>query len=330
MELHQLRYFLAVARTKNFSRAAEQCHVAQPSLSQQIIKLEDELGEKLFARTKREVALTPAGDLLRTHAERVLAEVELACDGVREMRGLVRGKVTLGVLPTVAPYVLPQRLRAFSMKFPAVEVVVHEDTTDQLAAALLAKEVDLALVSLPVERAGLVAEAFFDEPLLVALPAGHALARKQRLELDDLERESFILMKEGHCLAGQALQFCRLNGFAPRVSFRSAQIETVLAFVAKGWGVSVVPAMACGRPMPGVRYRALAGMTRSIGIIYREARGLSHAGRALADFLRPEPQNSAVPGVRANGITSRMFATPVTNISMRSKPRPKPACGTVP
>ncbi len=286
MELHQLRYFLAVARTRNFSRAAEQCHVAQPSLSQQIMKLEAELEEKLFERTKREVALTPAGEVLRAHAERVLEEVELARDGVRELRGLVRGRVTLGALPTVAPYFLPQRLRAFSAKFSDVEVVVHEDTTSQLAAAVLAKEIDVALVSLPVERPGLVAEEFFDEKLLVALPTGHALAKKKRLTLDDLECEAFILMKEGHCLAGQALQFCRLNGFAPRVSFRSAQIETVLAFVAKGWGISVVPEMACMRATPGVRYRALAGMTRSIGIIRREARPLSHAGRALVDFLR--------------------------------------------
>ena len=298
MELHQLRYFLAVARTKNFSRGAEQCHVAQPSLSQQIMKLEDELGERLFERTKREVSLTPAGDLLRVHAERVLQEVELARDGVREFRGLVRGRVVLGVLPTVAPYFLPQRLRAFSSRFPAVEVVVHEDTTDQLAAAVLAKEVDLALVSLPVERVGLAAEEFFDEKLLVALPAGHALAKRPRLTFDDLEREAFILMKEGHCLSGQALQFCRINGFAPQISFRSAQIETVLAFVAKGWGVSVVPEMACTRPMRGVRFRTLAGMTRSIGIIYRKARPLSHASRALVDFLRDAAEGEPLKPTR--------------------------------
>ena len=298
MELHQLRYFLAVARTKNFSRAAEQCHVAQPSLSQQIMKLEDELGERLFERTKREVSLTPAGDLLRVHAERVLQEVELARDGVREFRGLVRGRVVLGVLPTVAPYFLPQRLRAFSSRFPAVEVVVLEDTTDQLAAAVLAKEVDLALVSLPVERVGLAAEEFFDEKLLVALPAGHALAKRPRLTFDDLEREAFILMKEGHCLSGQALQFCRINGFAPQISFRSAQIETVLAFVAKGWGVSVVPEMACTRPMRGVRFRTLAGMTRSIGIIHRKARPLSHASRALVDFLRDAAEGEPLKPAR--------------------------------
>lgn len=288
MELHQLRYFLAVARARNFSRAAEQCHVAQPSLSQQIMKLEDELGERLFERTKRDVALTAAGELFRAHAERVLDEVELARDKVREVRGLVRGRVALGALPTVAPYYLPARLRAFAAKYPGIEVVVHEDTTAQLAAGVLAKEIDLALVSLPVERAGLVAEEFFDEELLVALPEKHPLATKRRLVLDDLENEAFILMKEGHCLAGQALTFCRLNGFAPRVSFRSAQIETVLAFVAAGWGVSIVPAMARRRGVAvgGVRYRALAGLTRSIGVIHRSARPLSHAGRALVEFLR--------------------------------------------
>ena len=160
MELHQLRYFLAVARTKNFSRAAEQCHVAQPSLSQQIMKLEEELEERLFERTKREVSLTPAGELLREHAERVLEEVEQARDCVREFRGLVRGRVTLGALPTIAPYFLPTRLRAFTEKHPGIEVVVHEDTTAHLTAAVLAKEIDVALLSLPVEGTGIVAQEF--------------------------------------------------------------------------------------------------------------------------------------------------------------------------
>ncbi len=285
MEFHQLRYFLAVARTRNFSRAAEQCHVAQPSLSQQIMKLEGELDERLFERTKRDVTLTPAGELFRVHAERVIEELELARDKVREVRGLVRGRVVLGALPTVAPYYLPARLRAFAQAFPGIEVVVHEDTTGQLAAAVLAKEIDLALVSLPVERTGLETQEFFDEPLLVALPAKHRLAKARRVTLDDLEQETFILMKEGHCLAGQALQFCRLNGFAPRVSFRSAQIETVLAFVAAGWGVSIVPGMAHDNVPRGVVCREMAGVTRSIGIIHRSTRPLSRAARALADFL---------------------------------------------
>jgi LysR family hydrogen peroxide-inducible transcriptional activator len=286
MELHQLRYYLAVARTRNFSRAAEQCHVAQPSLSQQIMKLEDELGERLFERTKREVSLTPAGELFRRHAEQVLDGVEQARDCVREVGDVLRGRVLLGALPTIAPYYLPERLRTFTADYPDVEIVVHEDTTDRLVRAVLGKEIDAAVLSLPVERAGLVAEEFFDEDLLVALPANHPLAGRRALALDDLEQESFILMKEGHCLAGQALQFCRLNGFSPRMSFRSAQIETVMAFVAAGWGISIVPAMSRKPGVKNVRYRALKGMTRSIGVIYREGRVLSRATRALLEFFR--------------------------------------------
>lgn len=295
MELHQLRYVLAVARTRNFSRAAEQCHVAQPSLSQQIMKLETELDERLFERTKREVSLTPAGELFRLHAQRVIEGVEEARESVRDARGLVRGRVALGALPTVAPYYLPQRLKKFTLRHPSVEVVVHEDTTAHLAQAVLAKEIDVALVSLPVEGNGLAAEEFFDEPLLVALPAAHRLAKRgaKPLTLDDLEAESFILMKEGHCLAGQALQFCRLNGFAPRVSFRSAQIETVLAFVAAGAGVSIVPAMARAHARTGVVYRAIAGLRRSIGIIHRQTRPLSRAAQELVAALRGAPAAQA-------------------------------------
>lgn len=288
METHQLRYFLAVARTRNFSRAAEQCRVAQPSLSQQIQKLEGELGERLFERSTREVSLTAAGELFREHAARVMEEMEQARERVREISGLLRGRVVLGALPTVAPYFLPARLRAFTRKHAGIEVVVHEDTTAQLVEGVLAKDVDVALLSLPVERAGLEAEEFFDEPLMVALPRKHALATKKGLTLDDLENESFILMKEGHCLAGQALQFCRLNGFAPRVSFRSAQIETVLSFVANGWGISIVPGMSAQRAAAGVVFRSLPGVTRSIGVVFRSGRPLSGAARALVGFLREE------------------------------------------
>jgi len=291
MEVHQLRYFLAVARTANFSRAAEQCRVAQPSLSQQIKKLEDELGERLFERTKRAVSLTPAGERLRAHAERVIDALEQARASVSEGGGTVRGRVALGVLPTVAPFYLPERLRAFAAEYPEVEVVIHEDTTAQLAKAVLAKEIDLALVSLPVDQRGLRALSLFEEPLLAALPADHALAKKRKLTLGDLENEAFILMKEGHCLAGQALAFCRREGFAPKVSFRSAQIETMRAFVAAGWGVSVVPQMACAEEgADGVLYRSLAGMKREIGFVLNEQRSPSRAATALVEFFKREPR----------------------------------------
>lgn len=290
MEVHQLRYFLAVARTRNFSRAAEACHVSQPSLSQQIMKLEAELEERLFERTKREVTLTPAGELLREHAERVMHELEEAREKVRDLRGLLRGRVLVGALPTVAPYFLPGLLREFAQRHPAIETVVHEDTTAALVRAVETKELDLALVSLPVVGRRLEAVELFEEELWLALPANHRLSGRRAVTLEEVESEPFILMQEGHCLAGQSLQFCAARGFAPNVSFRSAQMETVQAFVAAGLGISLVPAMA-RRPAgaeAGVVYRPLRHERprRSIGVIHRAGRGLSRASAAFVEFLR--------------------------------------------
>lgn len=300
MEIQQLRYFLAVARLNNFSRAAEQCHVSQPSLSQQVMKLEAELGERLFERTRREVRLTEAGRLLLPHAEQVMRELELAREKVGGTEGVLHGRIALGVIPTVAPYYLPGALRAFADKFPEVKVEVHEDTTAQLSRAVQTGEIDLALVSLPVEQRGLATIALFEEPLLAALPAEHPLARKRRLTPADLADEAFILMQEGHCLAGQTLAFCQLEGIAPRVSFRSAQIETVRAFVAAGWGVSVVPRMASptgDTTGDAVCYRPLAGMRRVIGFITDEQRPPGRTTTALVEFFKTAPAAKPRPRV---------------------------------
>src|SRR5271163_1239106 len=129
MELHQLRYAVAVARTRNFSRAAEQSNVSQPSLSQQIQKLENELGERLFERTKREARLTPQGEAFIARATKILAEVDAAQRDVSDAQGLVRSRLAIGILPTIAPYLLPAVVTAFTKKYPGSEIVVHEDTT---------------------------------------------------------------------------------------------------------------------------------------------------------------------------------------------------------
>jgi LysR family hydrogen peroxide-inducible transcriptional activator len=150
MEMHQLRYVVAVARTGNFSRAAEQCHVSQPSLSQQILKLEDELGENLFDRLKRTARLTPFGEEFLRRARRILEEVEAATREASEAKELLRGVITIGVLPTIAPYLLPDAIVEFTGKHPGVEIIVQEDTTMQLLKNALAYENDFVLVSQPI------------------------------------------------------------------------------------------------------------------------------------------------------------------------------------
>jgi LysR family hydrogen peroxide-inducible transcriptional activator len=244
MEMHQLRYVVAVARTGNFSRAAEQCHVSQPSLSQQIQKLEEELGERLFDRRKRQTKLTPHGQAFLRRAVRVLEEVEAAKREAAEARDLLRGTVSVGVLPTIAPYLLPAVMAEFTERFPGVEIVVQEDTTARLLKLAHENEIDFALASQPIKDERLEVRELFSEELLLALPPNHPLTRKRTVRAADLEGERLIVMKEGHCLGEQVLGFCGGHDLHPRISFRSAQLETIQSLVRAGLGISLIPAMA--------------------------------------------------------------------------------------
>jgi LysR family hydrogen peroxide-inducible transcriptional activator len=244
MEMHQLRYTVAVARTGNFSRAAEQCRVAQPSLSQQIQKLEDELGERLFDRLKTGVKLTAAGELFLRRAIRILEEVDAAKREATDARELSRGSVTIGALPTIAPYLLPRILPAFMEKFPGVEIIIQEDTTARLLKLAHAYEIDFALASQPIQDDRLEVRELFAEELLLALPPEHPLTRQRAVAAADLENERLIVMQGGHCLGDQVLRFCDRRELHPQISFRSAQLETIQALVRAGLGISLIPAMA--------------------------------------------------------------------------------------
>jgi LysR family hydrogen peroxide-inducible transcriptional activator len=289
MELHQLRYVVAVARTGNFSRAAEQCHVSQPSLSQQIQKLEAELGERLFHRLRRQVKLTAHGEAFVRRAERILEEVEAARREVADAQDLLRGTLTLGVLPTIAPYLLPPVLTRFHAEHPGVEIVVHEDTTAQLLKLALAGEIDLALASLPISDGRFEVRELFAEELLVALPPRHPLAARREIRLRDLERERFIVLKEGHCLGDQVLNFCEQRAVRPNVTFRSAQLETVQALVCAGLGLSLIPAMAVGRgtrPQPVYRPLQPPRPMRKIVAAWPKSRPPGRAAEALLNLIR--------------------------------------------
>src|ERR1035441_114994 len=172
MELQQLSYVVAVARMGNFSRDAEQCHVSQPSLSQQILKLEDELGERLFDRMNRVAKLTPHGEVFLRRAVHILNEVDAAKRAAAEAKDLLRGTITVGVLTTIAPYLLPDAMAEFTEKYSGVEIVVQEDTTAQLLKHTLAYEIDFALVSQPINDERLAVRDLFAEELLLALPPG--------------------------------------------------------------------------------------------------------------------------------------------------------------
>ncbi len=294
MEMHQLRYMVAVARQGNFSRAAEQCHVSQPSLSQQIQKLEDELGERLFDRLKTTVKLTAHGELFLRRAHRILDEAEAARREAADAKDLLRGTVTLGVLPTIAPYLLPPVLATFTAKYPGVDLIVVEDNTARLLKGCLACEIDWVLASHPIADERLELCELFAEELLLALPAGHPLTRRKTISAIDLEGESLIVMKEGHCLGDQVLRFCDLRNVQPRISFRSAQLETVQALVTHGLGISLVPAMAVIDQEAGPAYRSLAKPwpERKIVAVWPKHRSPNRAAeellKAVSESVRPK------------------------------------------
>jgi LysR family hydrogen peroxide-inducible transcriptional activator len=286
MEMHQLRYMVAVARAGNFSRAAEQCHVAQPSLSQQIQKLENELGERLFDRMKRQAKLTPHGEAFLRHALHILEEADLAKREAGEAKNLLRGTVAVGVLPTIAPYLLPVAMAAFTGKYPGVEIIVQEDTTARLLRHILAYEIDFALASHPIRDERLEVRELFAEELLLALPPGHSLTRKRSVLVADLEGERLIVMKEGHCLGDQVLGFCDRRDAKPKISFRSAQLETVQALVHAGLGISLIPAMAAQRNRGDLpEYRSLRSPRpeRKIVAVWPKQRP---PVRAASEFLK--------------------------------------------
>ncbi len=300
MEMHQLRYFVTVARTGNFSRAAEQCHVAQPSLSQQIQKLEIELGQRLFLRLGRRTQLTKAGKTLLGRAMRVLEEVDAARREVGEAEEDVRGCVTLGILPTVAPYLLPRVVAAFLERFPAAEARVLEEQSAALARRLSACEVDLVL-STPIHDMRRVAgETLCEEELLVALPAGHRLARKKRLQADDLRREPWIVMQDGHCLGDQVLRFREQIAPGSRVGFRCAQLETLRNMVGRGLGISLIPAMAARTDGDSLVYKSLEGgaPARHLVVLWPDQRPPGRAASEFLHLLKAAVQADASPTTR--------------------------------
>jgi LysR family transcriptional regulator, hydrogen peroxide-inducible genes activator len=287
MELHQLRYFCAVAETGNFSRAAEQSHVSQPSLSQQIMKLEDELGARLFDRLGRAVRLTDLGKTFLPRARAVLRELEAARGDVVERKDSISGLVTVGVIPTVAPYFLPSRLTSFSRKFPQAELIVVEEITPVLLDRLRASTIDVAILALPIRGHEFETTPLLTERLFAALPRNHKLAKRRALSLKDLRSEPFLLLRDGHCFRDTAVAACDRARLHPQVIFESGQFSSLLSMVGAGMGVSIVPEMATEKK-PHCRYVHIADeqASRTIGTAVLRGRSLTRAHHAFLAHLR--------------------------------------------
>jgi LysR family hydrogen peroxide-inducible transcriptional activator len=286
MEIHQLQYFCAVAQHGTFTRAALAQGVAQPSLSQQILKLEAELGARLFDRMPRRVRLTAFGLAFQPKAEQILRELGEAKSEILEMAGHEKGEVAIGVIPTIAPYLLPRVLNGFSREHPSIAIKVLEALTSALLDQLRDGAIDMAIVALPVPENKIRSVELFRESMFAALPAGHPRARRQTIGMNELKNEPFLLLKEGHCFRDSTIAACHKAHMNPKVVFESGQFSTILAMVSARMGVSAVPEMAV-QPVEGCSFVRIAGdrSGRRIGAIMMRQHFETRAQRAFLDYL---------------------------------------------
>jgi LysR family hydrogen peroxide-inducible transcriptional activator len=287
MEFQQLRYICAIAESGSFSRAAEHCHVAQPSLSQQVSKLEDELGTRLFDRLGRRVRLTDAGKIFLPRARAILQEMEAARSEVDYERQDTKGSIAVGVIPTIAPYFMPSRVARFTQKFPDASLRIIEETTPILVEGVRNLSLDLAIMSLPLKHREFEIIPLHKERLYAVLPRDHSLAKRKEILLGDLRTEPFVLLRDSHCFHDIAVAACQRARINPRVAFESGQFSSLLGMVSAGVGVSIVPAMAVDEASDRTFVRiADQRAFRTVVAVVLRGRSLNRVQRAFLTHLR--------------------------------------------
>ena len=308
MELRQLRYLVALADERHFTRAAARLHIAQPALSQQVRRLEDELGLALVDRTTRHVALTPAGERLVARARRALAEVEAAEAELSELSGIRTGRVVIGAMRSTGPFDLSALLAAFHSRHPGVELIVREEPSEVMLQRLHADALDVAFLAVNRLDAGpdIELHPLLSEPLVALLAPGHRLAGRRRLDMAELRDERFVVFGEGGSLRRIVVQGAREAGFEPQLAFESTEQQRIRAMVSHGLGVALLPVSEAehgGPPVAAVPVRKPA-LARDVTLAWRANRRHSPAARAFLDLAlgadAPGRPERAKPGSRSD------------------------------
>ncbi len=290
MELRQLRYLVALAEEKSFTRAAAREHIAQPALSQQIRRLEEEVGLALAQRTTRSVAITDAGEVLIARARRILAELDAARDELQGLRGVQTGHVMVGAMHTMGPVDVSLALAIFHERHPSVELTVREQSSEELAEMLRADELDLAFLSVTerIESHGLGLHQLFNEELVVILPRDHRLGSRRRIRMPELAGEVFISYREGARLRELLMAAGSHAGFEPDVKLESNESARIRSLVARGMGVAILPRSDAVGPGADVAVVNLIdpALTRDITLAWREGRRQAPAAGAFLELAR--------------------------------------------
>jgi LysR family transcriptional regulator, hydrogen peroxide-inducible genes activator len=286
LKLKDLRYLVAVADQRHFGRAAARCFVSQPTLSAQLKKLEQAFGVQLIERAPNKVALTPAGEEIVARARRILEASDEIVTLARSHRDPLAGRLRIALLPTIGPYLLPRVAPLIRRQLPRLQLRLYEYQTATMLEKLHGGELDLGILALPVELAGLESRELYREAFVLALPERHPLAAHESVRVGDLKGESLLLLEEGHCLRDQALEVCSRVAVREDQDFRATSLETLRQMVAAGAGVTLLPELAgrgAYRSARGVVLRPFAkpAPVRHIGALWRK----TTARRAAIDAL---------------------------------------------
>jgi len=312
--LKQLRYFSALARHRHFGRAAEECHVSQPALSLQIQELESQLDCQLVERRRGAIALTEIGRDISERASRILIDAGDLVDHARHRPTLLSGALDLGVIPSIAPYLLPATLPLLQQRHPALDLRLRETQTATLLDDLVEGRLDVALLSLPIERAGLETLHLFDDGFVLVVPSGPAAGGGEAFTPETaLSGDSLLLLEEGHCLRDQALSFCRAAPSGSRRQYGASSLSTIMQMVANGFGTTLMPTMALPvelRPdMPVTLFRfATPEPRRSIGLVWRKSSPRKQDFQALGRILAEV--GAGLAGERAQMADGRLIDLP--------------------
>jgi len=291
--LRQLRYLAALARHRHFGRAAEDCSVTQPALSMQVRELEREIGAELVERRPGEIVLTDIGIDVAQRAERILAATRDLVDFARH-RDLLSGRLRLGIIPTLAPYVLPRVLPRLQMLHPQLRLEVRETQTKLLLEELTAGTLDCVMLALPVDGADVETLPLFGDPFLLAVPAGDPRPARRQVTVADVDQSRLILLEEGHCLRDQALAFCATSRHDQPAGLGATSLATVMQMVANGYGVTLVPEVAVDAELHDPRVKLLRFAepqpARSIGLVWRRTsprrKDFEALGKIVVETLR--------------------------------------------
>lgn len=288
MNLRDLEYLAALAKHRHFGRAAEACHVSQPSLSAQIKKLEEYLGVPLIERGGKRMMLTEAGGEVLRHASIILAQAEEIREVGRLASDPLSGRFRLGVIPTIAPYQLPTLLPLLTSHFPSLSIELYEGQTHIITEQLRRGELDAVLLALPLGDDSFKEAELFRERFFLAVPVGHKLTARAEIEPRHLHDEQLLLLEDGHCLRDQALEVCKIAGASEYQHFRATSLETIRQMVASGVGITLLPEMAIIKGEPGMAIIPFKPPAphRSIGLAWRRTSPRQKLMQAMVEVLR--------------------------------------------